>query len=136
MTGVRNLFRQMRRYPSAVAGSIIILFLIFMAFYAIFAIPYSDALRLWRGADNIWIQTPRNARPAWLNYFYSEKQPENIKISSIDDPSLMTVIDLGGGVSTADFEYVFLLIQTMNHRIIKCEVPKTILNVQLMIVPG
>ena len=107
MTGVRNLFRQMRRYPSAVAGSIIILFLIFMAFYAIFAIPYSDALRLWRGADNIWIQTPRNARPAWLNYFYSEKQPENIKISSIDDPSLMTVIDLGGGVSTADFEYVF-----------------------------
>ncbi len=98
-----NAFRQMKKYPSAVVGSIIILLLIFMAIYAMVAIPYSDAIRLWRGADNVWIETPRNAAPTWLNYFYSEKQPETMVIRTTDDPSLKQVVDLGGGVASSDF---------------------------------
>ncbi|NMB01839.1 MAG: ABC transporter permease [Firmicutes bacterium] len=104
---ISNAFRQMKRYPSAVAGSIIILFLIFMAIYAMVSIPYSEALRLWRGADNVWIQSPRNARPAWLNYFYKEKQPVTIIKSTTGDPSLKQVVDLGDGLSTSDFIFEF-----------------------------
>src|SRR5690554_3263652 len=93
-----NLLRQMRSYPSAVVGSIIILFLIFMAFYAMVAIPYGDAIRLWRGADNVWMESPRNAAPAWFNLFYREKQPTSIIMRTTDDPNLKQVVDLGGGV--------------------------------------
>lgn len=102
-----NAFRQMRRYPSAVAGSIIILFLVFMAIYAMVTIPYSEALRLWRGADNVWMQSPRNARPTWFNYFYKEKQPLTIVQSTTDDPDAKIMVDLGGGVATSDFIFEF-----------------------------
>lgn len=102
-----NAFNQLKKYPSAVVGSIIILFLIFMAFYAMIAIPYDEALRLWRGADNVWVQTPRNARPAWFNYFYKEKQPVTMKMSTGEDPGLKSVVDLGGGVATSDFVFEF-----------------------------
>ncbi len=102
-----NFFRQMRSYPSAVVGSIIILFLIFMAIYAMIAIPYSDAIRLWRGADSVWMETPRNAAPAWFNWFYREKQPESIIMRTTDDPNYKQVVDLGGGVATTDFVFEF-----------------------------
>ena len=78
-----------------------------MAIYAMVSIPYSEALRLWRGADNVWIQSPRNARPAWLNYFYKEKQPVTIIKSTTGDPSLKQVVDLGDGLSTSDFIFEF-----------------------------
>lgn len=102
-----NMFRQIKQYPSAVVGSIIILFLIVLAIYAMISIPYSEAIRLWRGADNVWIETPRNARPAWLNYFYKEKLPVTMTMKTADDPSLKTVVDLGDGVSTSDFIFKF-----------------------------
>lgn len=102
-----NAFHQMKRYPSAVVGSIIILLLIFMAIYAMIAIPYGEAVRLWRGADNVWVQTPRNARPAWLNYFYQEKQPVTMRMTTEDNPDLKSIVDLGGGVATSDFLFEF-----------------------------
>lgn len=102
-----NTFNQMKRYPSAIVGSIIILLLIAMAFYAMIAIPYDEAIRLWRGADNVWMESPRNARPAWLNYFYSEKQPETIVVRTSDPETASTVVDLGGGISTTDFTFEF-----------------------------
>jgi peptide/nickel transport system permease protein len=100
-------FRQMRRYPSAVVGSIIILFLVFMAIYAVVAIPYSEAVRLWRGADNVWMETPRNAAPAWFNLFYREKQPVTIVMRTTDESSPKTIVDLGDGVATSDFVFEF-----------------------------
>ncbi len=102
MTGIRNLFRQIKNYPSAVAGLAIIIFLVVLALYALITIPYSEAVRLWRGGDNVWMETPRNARPAWFNYFYKEKRPETIVLRTTDEPHLKTVVDLGGGVSTCD----------------------------------
>ena len=102
-----NAFRQMRRYPSAVVGSIIILFLVFMAIYAVVAIPYSEAVRLWRGADNVWMETPRNAAPAWFNLFYREKQPVTIVMRTTDESSPKTIVDLGDGVATSDFVFEF-----------------------------
>lgn len=102
-----NAFHQMRKYPSAVVGSIIILFLVCLAIYAMATIPYSEAVRLWRGADSVWIESPRNARPAWLNHFYREKQPVTMTMRTKDDPSLKTVVDLGGGVATTDFVFEF-----------------------------
>lgn len=102
MKGLSNVFRQLRTYPSAVAGLTIIVLMVILAIYALVTIPYNEAVQLWRGGDNVWLETPRNARPAWLNYFYKDKLPETIVLRTTDDPSLKTTVDLGGGVSTSD----------------------------------
>lgn len=107
MRGLRNLFRQLKTYPSAVAGLTIIVLLIIMAGYALITIPYSEAIRMWRGGDSVWLETPRNARPAWFNYFYKEKMPETIVLRTTDDPSLKQTVDLGGGVTVSDVTLEF-----------------------------
>lgn len=102
MKGLANVFRQLKSYPSAVAGLMVIALLVVLAMYALITIPYSEAVLLWRGGDNVWLETPRNARPAWFNFFYKDKLPETIVLRTTDDPSVKTTIDLGGGISTSD----------------------------------
>lgn len=107
MSGLRNAFNEIRRYPSAVAGLVIIALLFVFAAYALIKIPPAEAIRLWKGEGQIWRQVPRNAKPAWLNYFYKEKQPLTTKLSSIDNPELKTAVDLGSGIATQDFVFEF-----------------------------
>lgn len=107
MSGLRNAFNEIKQYPSAVAGLIIIALLLAFAVYAIIAIPPSEAIRLWKGDDQIWQHTPRNAKPAWLNYFYKEKQPLTTKLSSRENSEIKSAVDLGGGIATQDFVFEF-----------------------------
>lgn len=107
MKGLKNFFNQIKSYPSAIAGLAIIALMIGLAIYAMIAIPYDQAVALWRGGDNVWLETPRNARPAWLNYFLKEKLPVTIVMKSKEDPSLKSVVELGGGVSTSDIVFEF-----------------------------
>ncbi len=73
MTGLR----QIGQYPSAMAGILVILFLVGLSLYAVFAIPYRQALDLWRGGE-IWQDHPRNAAPAWVNWFRLNNLPSTI----------------------------------------------------------
>lgn len=107
MSGLRNAFNEIKQYPSAVAGLIIIALLLAFAVYAIIAIPPSEAIRLWKGDGQIWQHTPRNAKPAWLNYFYKEKQPLTTKLSSRENSEIKSAVDLGGGIATQDFVFEF-----------------------------
>ena len=73
--------KEMRRYPSAVAGLLIIAALLGVAGYAMVAIPYSSALELWRGGAQ-WQQHPVNARPVWVNWFRASALPPTIRVGS------------------------------------------------------
>lgn len=73
--------REISQYPSALAGLIIILGLVAVSIYAIVAIPYSEAIRLWRGGEDVWYRSPLNAQPAWTNFFRGEKLPETLYLS-------------------------------------------------------
>ena len=64
---MRRMFSILWRYPSAGAGAFIIALLVALAIYAPIALPYSEAIRLWRGGEDIWQEAPRNARPSWYN---------------------------------------------------------------------
>ena len=64
-----NALRELPRYTSAMLGLAIIAVLVGIALYGVIAIPYSEAIRLWRGGEGIWIENPRNAQPAWVNLF-------------------------------------------------------------------
>lgn len=75
-------FREISQYPSAIGGTLIILFLIGLSIYTIITIPYHEAIRLWRGGAEIWYKNPPNAQPTWVNLFRREKLPETFSIKS------------------------------------------------------
>lgn len=96
MSFMKRAFGELRQYPSAIAGAIVILLLVLMAFYAMFSIPYNEAIRLWRGSDNIWIETPRNAPPKWFNWFRKDKLPETIVLRTEEQPETKSVTGSDG----------------------------------------
>ena len=82
MNRLRALLSNARRYPSLAAGLILILLFVVISVYAMIAIPYSEALRLWRGGPGVWDEYPRNAEPAWFDLFTRDKLARTIVLSS------------------------------------------------------
>src|SRR5690625_6853674 len=74
-------WHELRRYPSAVVGLLIILALIGQSLYTVATIPYSEALERWRGGD-YWRLNPVNASPVWVNYLTGQKQARTMVITS------------------------------------------------------
>lgn len=100
-----NTFRELRQYPSALIGSLMILALVAIAVYTIVTIPYSEAVRLWRGGQDVWYQNPVNAEPAWSNLFRREKLPESFAIPS--DETNKTVTQNAEGFDVIEIAYPF-----------------------------
>jgi len=96
--------KEVRRYPSAVAAIVIIGLLILMSLYAVIRIPYSEAIRLWRAGEAIWLENPRNAAPKWINWF-GANQPETIKLTA--DKAQITTESLGGGARRVTYRFTF-----------------------------
>jgi peptide/nickel transport system permease protein len=110
MLRLKNLWQDLRQYPSATAGLAVILFLIGVSIYAVFAIPYRDALRLWRGGEAVWRDYPRNARPEWVNFFTSGTLPSTINLSSRAGEAEKSVTELNGSKDvtlTFTFDYPY-----------------------------
>lgn len=109
MNALKTSWNELRRYPSALVGIALIGIILAIAIYGVIAIPYNEAIRLWRGGEDVWRETPRHARPAWINWFRSEKLPETIIVRTQDTPDAKTVIPYGGGFSEIqvvfEFEY-------------------------------
>ncbi len=78
MTAARRTLSALAKYPSAIAGLGIIVALLLFSVYTVIAIPYSEAVRLWRGGEGVWLETPRNALPAWVNLFPGVNRPETV----------------------------------------------------------
>jgi len=91
-----KIVEQLRAYPSAVAGVMIIGLLLAISVYAVIAIPYGEAVRLWRGGERVWMTNPRNARPVWMNFFRRVKLPATTVVSSRGAPR--DEQDLAGGI--------------------------------------
>jgi len=111
MKNLQRTFQELLRYPSAVAGLVIVLGLVVLSIYAVIAIPYDDAIRLWRAGQEVWYKTPKNAQPAWVNYFRQDKLPETLVLSSKDGTASKTVVKEDNGnkniVLTYNFDYSY-----------------------------
>lgn len=106
---LRNL-QEIKRYPSAVAGLVVIVALILLAIYALVTIPHSEAIRLWQGGPGVWEDNPRLARPSWANWFTAEKLPATKVMDSTVLPETKTAQPFGDGQDivinfTFDFPY-------------------------------
>lgn len=91
-----RMLAHLRHYPSAVAGLAIIGLLLAISIYTVIAIPYGEAIRLWRGGEQLWAENPRNARPEWMNLFLGVKLSRTIVVGSRD--ALWRERDLAGGI--------------------------------------
>jgi peptide/nickel transport system permease protein len=87
---LKETFKELLRYPSAILGLAIILLLVVLAVYAVISIPYDEAIRLWRGGKDqatgldIWYRNPKYAGPTWTNLFRRNKLPETIVLNTAE----------------------------------------------------
>jgi len=107
MKSIKKFFKDITSYPSAVAGVIVIFLLVIMAIYAMISIPYSEAIRLWRGGEEVWYQNPKTAPPSWFNIFYARKQPVSFSIKGGEGDFTKTVTVGEQGTSSVDFSYTW-----------------------------
>jgi len=108
MTAFKNTFRDLLRYPTAICGSLIIIFLLGVAVYALVTIPYSEAVRLWRGGEEVWYQNPKYAPPAWFNFFLAKKDPVSFLVNTTDGGmTKVTTPSSDPEISTEEIGYSF-----------------------------
>jgi peptide/nickel transport system permease protein len=98
---------ELRRYPSAIFGLMIIGALATLAIYTVISMPYKEAIVAWRGHEADWFRNPRYAKPAWVNHFRSEKLPVSTFLHSQDPNATRTetVID----ADMREIEFIFPL---------------------------
>ena len=94
MNAWRSSFQKLFYYPSAVLGTFVVFLLVFTAVYAMVKIPYREAIRLWRGGEEIWYQNPKFAPPAWINFFSSKKYVESFAVKT-SDGSMEKIVEVG-----------------------------------------
>ncbi|MDR7568867.1 MAG: ABC transporter permease, partial [Armatimonadota bacterium] len=72
-------------------------------------VPYPEAIRLWRGGEDLWQHNPRNARPEWINWFLREDLPRTVAVEGTS--AAWPARPLGGSVREAvgalSFEYPY-----------------------------
>ncbi len=85
MKALRNTFNEIKRYPSAMVGLVVIILLVVVGIIVMFVIPYNEAIRLWRGGEDVWYQNPKTAPPTWTNWFTREKKPPSLFLSEGDE---------------------------------------------------
>lgn len=97
--------KQLTLYKSAMLGLGIIGILVGISIYTVIAIPYHEAINKWRGGEEMWLDNPRNAMPAWVNLF-GWNLPETIKVDS-QTGGEKEVIPLGGETSEVRIRLAF-----------------------------
>ena len=107
MQSLKRAFGEIKKYPSAVLGSMIIFILILISISTVISIPYSEAIRLWRGGEGVWAENPRLAMPSWVNLFRREKLPETIIFRTSEHPEIKRVEELGRGVHYIEISHTF-----------------------------
>lgn len=80
LRGAGATLREIARFPSAIVGITVILAMVGVSLYAVIAIPYDRAVELWKAGA--WMDNPRDARPAWTNWFRRDPLPRTVILDS------------------------------------------------------
>jgi len=92
MKGFKKVFKELKNYPTAIVGLVIISLLVTMAIITIIVIPYSEAKILWRGDEATTYLNPMNARPTWTNILRKEKWPESFNVLFSESDEVTTKV--------------------------------------------
>lgn len=142
MNAMKSSLKNLLKYPSAVLGMLVVLLLVFTAVFAMIKIPYSEAIRLWRGGEDVWYQNPKFAPPAWINHFSSKKYAESFSARTTDG-SMEKTVTLGneGTASFAisyplDFTYDYYPQEMILYVTSKYETKQPFVSVELLTPDG
>ena len=104
----KSFFKQLLFYKSALIGLAIIAILVGLSIYTVIALPYNEAVKLWRAGEQYWLDNPRNAMPSWVNFFLSKKLPETIVLNTEgNQPNVFKAIVSTNKVSNIRIELSF-----------------------------
>jgi len=111
MKGLKNFFREIKRYPTAIFGLIVVLTLVISAVIVIVTIPYEEAITTWRGGEQVWGKNPRTVPPVWYNWLREEKMVESMDLKEGDEGVTVEESVTEGGThiktTTFSFDYQF-----------------------------
>ncbi|MBN2852952.1 MAG: ABC transporter permease [Clostridia bacterium] len=112
MKGLKKTFSELKHYPTAIVGLVIITLLIIMAAATIIFLPYREAKILWRGDEATTYLNPVNARPTWTNLFRKEKWPESFDIRFSENENVVKTVlpkeaDAPEGKTVTELKYSF-----------------------------
>ncbi len=96
--------KEIFKYPTALAGVIIILILTAISIYTVITIPYNKAVSLWRGSEEDWYKNPKLAGPLWFNWFRSEKLPETIDLT-VNSPGVVKKTTVAGSSTILNYTF-------------------------------
>jgi len=102
-----STLREIRKYPAAIVGLLIVSALVIFAVVVVINIPYQEAIRLWRGGEEVYGRNPRNVPPKWFNWFREDDLPESFELIEGDNGVTSTVETTKGGttIKTLSFEF-------------------------------
>jgi len=107
MKTLRNSFQTLWKYPSAVMGVLVIIALVVISIYTLATIPYQEAIRLWRGGEDVWYRNPKFASPSWINFFSAKKYAESFAVRTSDGSMSKDVTSNDQDTSTIASSYTF-----------------------------
>lgn len=107
MKGVLNSLKQLRNYPTAVVGMIVIFILIVVSILTPIILPYGEAVKMWRGGETYWRYYPRNASPSWTNWFRSTDLAGSIILDSAKGDVEPTVEQVSADTREKTFTFEF-----------------------------
>jgi len=107
MIALKSSFQKVLYYPSAIVGMLVVFLLVFTAVYTMVKIPYQEAIRLWRGGEEVWYQNPKFAPPAWINLFSGKKYAESFSVRTTDGSISKVVTPGAEGTASTAVSYAF-----------------------------
>jgi peptide/nickel transport system permease protein len=102
-----NSLKEIRKYPAAIFGLVIVSALVIFAVVVVINIPYQEAIDMWRGGEEIYGRNPRNVPPKWINWFRSDDLPESFELKEGDQGVTSELQTTSGGtnIKTLTFEF-------------------------------
>lgn len=101
----REKLKRLRRYRLLTVGLVLVAAVVGISVYAVIAVPYAEAIRLWRGGPGVWDHNPRNARPVYTDWFTRDRLPRTIIITPED--GTMTAEPVGDGMNRVEIVLPF-----------------------------
>jgi peptide/nickel transport system permease protein len=109
LRGFGSILRQICRKPSGILGLAILLVMLGVSLHTAFTYPSEQLIRDWRDGNphGRWYANPRNALPAWFNFFRRDKLPETILLDSRTGQAdtATRVVSNGMVVKTISFQF-------------------------------
>ncbi len=100
-------WRELTEYPSAIVGLLIIAVVVGLAVYTLVTMPYGEAIRLWRGGEEVWQDYPKNASPSWTNLFRQSDLPATVVLDTRAGTAEKSLDRSTPGITDATLDFTF-----------------------------